>query len=566
MRKKKEPLGSPWRTREDSSLFLATMLRLVAPLERPLRAAGVDYALFRELLRTRIVLDLRPAEASGNAFGVVGSVLAVLMSWALGLLVGLISLSGNTQAWVVTSLSALLFILVLILLQSLAGMLMDPVDVRVLARHPVPDRTLFAVRLVQVFAYLAVQSAGFLAGNLMVAWIKNPVVPVLLVYPLLVLATTLTALGGIALLVAGLLRLVGPGHFQRVVLWMQVFVGGAAAASAQILPRLIGMERLRAMWETGSPWKFLWPPFAYAEVFASASGEGRAGALALAVTVLVPLAALLLTLRLASRHYVAGLEGADAAAVGPARWSRGLLARLAPQLTRGREQRIGFEFACALGRREGHLLKGILPQMLSMQAMALAMMLRERDGLEPNFFVCFSAGMLVFTLPNLLELAQGTSQPEARWLFTANPLADEDELMRGALKGLLVSWVGVGMVVAGGLQLALLGMEALLEVLLAFELAAVMGLVYARLWSFGVPFRRAIRGNQFANMGLMMTLMLAFLLLGGAHFGLSYWRPLEIAALVTLPFLLAWQWGVLDRKEIGELDRISTYTWLERDE
>ncbi|MEQ1893980.1 MAG: hypothetical protein ABL998_15675 [Planctomycetota bacterium] len=562
--RKKEPLGSPWRTREDSSLFLATMLRLVAPLERPLGAAGVDYALFRELLRTRIVLDLRPAEASGNAFGVVGSVLAVLMSWALGLLVGLISLSGNTQAWVVTSLSALLFILVLILLQSLAGMLMDPVDVRVLARHPVPDRTLFAVRLVQVFAYLALQSAGFLAGNLMVAWIKNPVVPVLLVYPLLVLATTLTALGGIALLVAGLLRLVGPGHFQRVVLWMQVFVGGAAAASAQILPRLIGMERLRAMWETDSPWKFLWPPFAYAEVFASASGEGRAGALALAVTVLVPLAALLLTLRLASRHYVAGLEGGDAPKAGAPIWTSDFFARLAPHVTRGREQRLGFEFACALGRREGHVLKGVLPQMLSMQAMVLAMMLRERDE-DTSFFLSFSAGMLVLSLPNLLELTQGTSQPEARWLFQASPLEDEDELMRGALKGLLVSWWGLAMLVAGGVQLALLGFAAWLEALLAFELAAVLGLFYARIWAFGVPFRRAVRANQFANMGLMMSMMLALLLLGATHFGLSYWRPVEIAALVALPFVLAWQWGALDRKQIGKGDRLSTYLAVERD-
>jgi hypothetical protein len=335
-----------------------------------------------------------------------------------------------------------------------------------------------------------------------------------------------------------------------VVLWSQILVGGAAAASAQVLPRLIGAERLRAIWESESSWKLLWPPFAHAEVFTGACGEGRVGPLALAVTLLVPLGALLLTLRLASRHYVAGLEGGEAPQAGPARWTRGFFARLAPRLVRGREQRIGFEFACALGRREGHVLRGVLPQMLSFQAMALAIMLRER-GEAASFFVCFSAGMLVFTLPNLLELSQGTPQPEARWLFVSNPLADEDELMRGALKGLLVSWWGLGMLVAGAVQLALLGPGAFLDVLLSFELAAVMGLFYARLWSFGVPFRRSIRANQFANMGLVLTMMLAFGLLGGAHYGLSSWRPLEIAALVVLPFALALQWGSLDRKKVS---------------
>ena len=150
--RKKEPLGSPWRTKEESSLFLGTVLRLVGGFEGPLRAAGVDWPIFSELLRTRIVMDLRPAEASGSGMAVVGTVLSVLMAWALGLMTGLVSLLGASSTWVVASTSALYFVLAMILLQSLAGMLMDPVDVRVLARHPVPDRTLFAVRLVQVFA------------------------------------------------------------------------------------------------------------------------------------------------------------------------------------------------------------------------------------------------------------------------------------------------------------------------------------------------------------------------------------------------------------------------------
>lgn len=561
--RKKEPLGSPWRTKEESSLFLGTVLRLAGGFEGPLRAAGVDWPIFSELLRTRIVMDLRPAEASGSGMAVVGTVLSVLMAWALGLMTGLVSLLGASSTWVVASTSALYFVLAMILLQSLAGMLMDPVDVRVLARHPVPDRTLFAVRLVQVFAYLSIQSAGFLAGNLMLAWTKNPIVPVLVVYPLLALAATLTVLGAVALLVTGLLRMVGPGQFQRVVLWMQVTVGGAVAASVQIVPRLIGQERMKVLWESDSAWKVLWPPFAYAQLFEAAAGRGTASAGAFVVAVLVPLAALLLTLHLASRHYVAGLESAsEASAAGAVRWTGGLAAWLGAHLTRGREQRAGFAFAWALGRREGHVLRIVLPQLLSMQAMAFAILLKEDD---PGYFLCMSAAMLLFLVPNVLEQSQGTPTPEARWLFLASPLEDERELMRGGLKGLLVSWGLISMAIAAALQLVLLGIERLPEIVLAFELAAVLGLFYARLWTFGVPFRRAIRANQMANMGLVMSMMLAMFALGAAHFGLAYWRPIELAALGLLPLAVWRQWRALDRKQISATERLTTYARVERD-
>jgi hypothetical protein len=559
--KKREPLGSPWRTKEESSLFLGTVLRIVGWFERPLRAAGVDWPIFRELLRTRIVMDLRPAESSGSGMAVVGTMVSVLVAWALGLMTGLVSILGSSATWVITSTSALCFVLALILLQSLASMLMDPTDVRVLARHPVPDRTLFAVRLVQVFAYLSIQSLGFLGGNLMLAWIKNPAVPVLTVYPLLALAATLTVLGAVTLLVTGLLRLVGPGQFQRVVLWMQVVVGGAVAASVQIAPRLIGRERLQELWESDSAWKVLWPPFAYAQLFEAAAGRGATSFGAFAVAVLVPLVGLLLTLRLASRHYVAGLESSAEASVSRvARWPGGLGPWLARCLTRGREQCVGFAFAWALGRREGHVLRIVLPQLLSMQAMAFGIMLKDDDQ---AFFLCMSAAMLLFVVPNVLEQGQATPTPEARWLFLASPLEDERELMRGGLKGLLVSWGAISMALAAALQLAILGLERLPEILLAFELAAALGLFYARLWAFGVPFRRAIRANQMANMGLVLSMMLAMFALGAAHFGLTYWWPAELVALVLLPFLLWRQWRALDRKEIGPEHRLVARTKLE---
>lgn len=564
--RKKEPLGSPWRTKEESSLFLQFVLALVGLFERPLAAARVEPAQFRELLRTRLVLDLRPADASGNAYGIVGTVLTILLGWLGGMGTGLIGLlSGNAELWVVVSQSALFLLLLFALLQSLVAMLMDPTDVRVLGRHPVQDRTLFAVRLAQLFAYLFVLGASFLAGNVLLAVWRLPVAGVLLVYPLLTLLGVCTALGMVALVVAAVLKLAGPERFQRVSLWIQVGAAAALAGGLQVLPRMLPRDFWRQLWESPSAWKTLWPPVAYGKTFEFVLGHGEFPPLALGVTLLVPVLALAVTLALASRHFIAGVQGALEGSGKPRpRWPGGLLSRLARGLVRGREQLAGLEFARALSLREGHVLRGALPQFFSMQAMTFGVCLGPRNGMGSGFLACMSAGMLAFVVPTVLELCQGTATPGARWLFLAAPLEDEAEVMRGGLKGLLLVWYGVGMAVLGLAMIAILGPAELAAIVLALELSIVMTLFYARLYGLGIPFRREIRQANMANVGLVMTMFFGLGVLGGIHWLLTR-HPWSAGGGIALTAgLIALQWRGLDRMAVGRGCELAAGAKLEK--
>jgi hypothetical protein len=550
-------LGDPWRSREEASLLLRAVLWIVARLRGPLVAFGVDYGVFRELLRTRILMDLRPS-SGGQGLGVAGIALSILMTWLAGLGTGIFALLPETAPqWPLIAQTALLCLLLFYLLQALVGLLVDPSDVRVLIPHPVPDRTLFAVRLMQVFAYLALLAVGFTAGSVFLAVFGQPVLPTLLVFPLLSLLTTLTALGAVSLFFAALLRIVGPASFQRVSLWTQVISAVLFMAVTQGGGRLLPEAAVKELWAWGQAhpsWKLLWPPAQCARAFALAAGDwSHANLLGLSCALATPALALFVTLRLASRSYVAALEGTlELGRRSGVRWPGRRSGWLLGRLVHSRAQRAGLDFTLALSRREAHVLRGALPQLVSFQVMALALGTRHLGKGGVGYFVCFSAGMVALVLPTLLELCQGTPAPQARWLFQVVPLEDEAELLRGGIKGLVLSWYAPTLAVVGLLQLLIAGAGELPRIVLALELSVIVALLYVRNFSLGVPFTRDIKKSEgLSNLGLILTMFFAVGILFAIHWALSLHPLLLATGVLGCALVIVLLWRGLDSMRVA---------------
>src|SRR5687768_3070154 len=175
-----------WATPEERSMLLATILWTTDRLRFLYAALGVDYPALRELLRARVLLGMRTTTSASGAWGMAGIVIAILMTWLAGMGTGIVALySKDASVWIVLSQSVLGLLLAMLLFQHLAGVLVDPTDIGVVAPHPVSDRTVFAVRMSEVFAYLMIFVASFTAGNVMLAVFAKPPLAVLFVFPLL---------------------------------------------------------------------------------------------------------------------------------------------------------------------------------------------------------------------------------------------------------------------------------------------------------------------------------------------------------------------------------------------
>ena len=71
-----------WKTELASSMLLSTGMRIASVLHPLLRAYRVDVGVFRALLETRLMLDLKGDPRSPKSSGAaIGPVLVVLFFW-----------------------------------------------------------------------------------------------------------------------------------------------------------------------------------------------------------------------------------------------------------------------------------------------------------------------------------------------------------------------------------------------------------------------------------------------------------------------------------------------------
>lgn len=546
----------PWRPPEEDSLLARLLLWGVARLALPIRCFGIEPGHFRELLRVRVLLSLRPSSAKPSVWGVAGIAVSMLMTTFMGFMTGLVAVfAEDTGLWIVISQSALALLLVLLLFQFLAEVLVDPTDIGVVAPHPVSDRALFAARLSEIFCTLLLFVACFTAGNVCLALFRKPALAVLFVYPLLSLLCGLTTLGAVALLFALCLRVVGATHFQRVTLWAQI-LGGAVVFGGMQLTRVVHRQQWGLWAEEHHGLLLFWPPYQYGELYTLLTGQGGGPqVLPSLAAVFVPVAAFAVTLRLASRSFVAGLQGTLGSPTPRGGWPTGVLTRVAGFFAPGPERQ-GFDFATALARREPHFLRTVVPQLVMYQAMSVGMGFGLRRDL--SLFIPVSAAFLFLVVPHLLLQVQGTAEPEARAVFLNAPVASEEALMRGALKGLLVQWVGGPALVLFGVQLFVAGLGSLPRIVLAFQLAFVCTLLFLRRYPMALPFTQTIRSaaQGAANFGLFLVSGFAIALIIGVHVLLTS-HPLVLGVgIAVLAWWLRALWKGLDRLTIAPQNRL----------
>jgi hypothetical protein len=537
-----EKPGSPWRTPEEGSLLLALIRFTVRRFGWLLRAYRIDEEVLHEILRARVVMGLRTQAMHGDSSGVTGLVLVIMGCVFAGFLTGLVALlAPSAEVWILASQSALLFLLWIGLVSQFAAVLVDPADVGTLASHPVEDRTLFAARLAHVFALQMIFTVSFTLANMFLALFGKPVLAVLFVFPVLSLLCSLVALGGVALPMAALLRLVGPAHFQRLTLWVQIAAAAFAFGGFQLVMSLVPEELLEHLWQEERWLLGFWPPMQYAALFDLACGAWTlANGILSAIALLTPVIAFALTFWLASRYFVAGLEGTLASGRQPRpRWGRGWAQALDARTPGSLERRAGFDFTLALSRREPMFLRTLLPQAIGFQALSLAML----EGMEqvPHVFIAVSAALLGVMLPTLLEVSQSTQIPEARWLFLAAPMQSEDELLRGGLRAQFIGWWVPFAALLALVQLLLVGWTRLPEIVLAQVLTIWMALLIARYFKLGIPFTRPMQATAgaFDNVGLILLMFLASSVIVGIQITLSLvpggtWIGLAAASLLAL--------------------------------
>jgi hypothetical protein len=218
----------------------------------------VDPLAFREILRTRLRLDMRGipglqlggapsgGAAGHDSFFSFGLALLLSVQWLAGFAPGILAVfRPPPELWMAAVSATTMGLLGLHLVLTYGALLVDPTDIGVLASRPVSGRTLFAARLAHVSVYLLLSCACLSCFPMFLGCLAYPFWAVLLVVPACVLLSALLTLGLVALFYALALRLAGPARFQRVVFAVQIALTVALMGGVQVVLPLPAAHRRR---------------------------------------------------------------------------------------------------------------------------------------------------------------------------------------------------------------------------------------------------------------------------------------------------------------------------------
>ncbi len=544
-------LGDPWHPRSRSALLLPMVLGAVDRLERPLRALGVEPVAFRALLGLRVELDLRESSFVGAGAGAgkgpsfhVGLALITTGFWLAGMMPGVAAFFvEDSFLWLALVQGMLLGMLLMVLLAHFATLLVDGTDVGVVGPLPVPGRTLFAARLGHTFVYMALLAGVYAVWPTFLGCFRHPPLRVLLLVPLCTALTTLLALAAVGLLYAGALRAFGPRVFQRVVLWIQVVTATLAFGGFQLAGRLLPARALLEATGDRPAWLGLLPPFCFGSLFEVAGGrldELRwAGAL---VALLLPVAALAVSVRLASAHFASALAGGGAARGPRAVWGPPWLARLGPGRGASPEERAGYELGLALARREPMFVRAIYPQLFGFTAMGVAMTLMP--GPAGEILADAGAAMALYLLavvgPGMLEMSQMGSNPEARWVYHLVPHARRERVLAGCARALYLGTAVPAFLLTTLLFTCLRGPTFLGDAAFAGAAAGAIVLRAGRAMSLSLPFLGPFVPGHLntRNLPVVFGLLGALAAVVVVHVLLRLLHP--VGPLLAAPLALAW--------------------------
>jgi hypothetical protein len=177
------------------------------------------------------------------------------------------------------------------------------------------------------------------------------------------------------------------------------------------------------------------------------------------------------------------------------------------------------------------------------------------EGVAP--FLPFALYMLAILAPGILEMSRICEHWSARWIFQALPVGDPRLLLRGGIMALLFGTLLPVLLVAAGVLLAVSGISALPDVLLAAALVTWVILFAARRIELHIPFTAPMQAGEFnfTNIALVFGMLALAGLAAAGHAALRLLVPYGswIGLALAVP-LLVQAWRALDRVNLLDMD------------
>jgi hypothetical protein len=265
---------------------------------------------------------------------------------------------------------------------------------------------------------------------------------------------------------------------------------------------------------------------------------------------------------------MASSDGASSSAQPKALKKAGLIDKVANWLAPDPVENAGFRITWKLAARTREFKMKVYPAFAYVPVYFVYIAMNMHGGtiddsyerLQNSRSYIFLIYMCTFVLSFILQNVSQSEKYKAGWVYYALPIDKPGKVLAGMYKAIIALYFFPYYVVLSAIALTIWGPAILNDILLAFFLNQIYGIVLALFLVKGLPFSRPVLTKRGGGKGFISLFILMFAgLMGYCHYLLAKWETAVWVAVVAAA-LVNWVMFNYYRKqtwesiEIGEMD------------
>jgi len=543
------------------------LLKFISFFYPVLEKAGVNTAQLNEILRVKLLMDIRrPKSAFANrrakatkkskvtntsTSSIRGDIGLVFIGCLASVLLFLFQIPMVGQ---IAYFSMFMILLALTLVSDFTTVLIDTRDQFIIIPRPVNDRTLALSRFMHITIYITrVALLQGLPGMIVIGFVDG-ILAVPLFFIQIIEATLLCVLL-VNVLYFILMRSVSAQRFKDIISYFQIAISIVIFAVYYLVPRLINISVLRHTNILAYKWVYLLPPVWIASVNEALLHAGRANMLIVSLAVLglvFPIIGIWFVAKVLAPGFnrklamVATSDGSsNSIANTKKQYKTDFRDKLANLLAPDPIENAGFKITWKLAARTREFKMKVFPAFAYVPIYFIYFAFNNAGETLPEKYEQVQKGagyifliyLTTIVLSSVLQNVSNSGKYKSAWVYYALPIDTPGKILAGMYKAIIVLYFLPYCLVLSAIILFIWGPMTINDIILAFSVCTIYGMLLALFMVKGLPFSQPVIVKARGRMMISLLILALIFAIGFGHRFLIRWET--VIWILIVPFLLA---------------------------
>jgi len=534
------------------------LLKFVGLFNGLLQKTGVDTFQLHEILRVKLLMDnRRPRTAFGNRAARSGGkapspILANLLIMFMGLMIGLaLFLSFKPLLGQTLYFSIFMMMMALTLISDFSSVIIDSRDQFIILPRPVNDRTVAMSRFLHVTLYISriaflLGIPGILIIGFVDGWAATPL------FFIQIIEATLLSVLLVNLVYFVLIKAVSAQKFKDIINYVQITFSVSLFAIYYLVPRLVNVKSLKDIDVLSHQWVYFWPPVWISSLNEALLHSGRSNSLIIVFAVLgliLPIIGIWFVAKVLAPGFnkkLAIVSNADGGNIdGKKQHKTDFRDKIANWLAPDPIENAGFKITWKLATRTRDFKMKVYPAFAYVPIYFIYFTFNGKgETLSEKFehvrnssTYIFLIYLTTFVLLSILQNVSQSAKYKSAWVYYTLPIDQPGKILSGMYKAIIAVYFLPYCLVIGIITLVIWGPSTLNDIILAFIISIIYGMLMALFTVKGLPFSKPVMVKAGSGKMIVSFILLGLIIiLGLGHKFLARWET--VIWLLIIPMLL----------------------------